>query len=755
MEATSAIAFAGPATPQIAPPPTGAFSLAERIERIREGSALNEEPVSNSSNHKRSYPAGVSPSKRPRAPKEGLTSEEAELLLVQMVQENLSQSALIQALDQLGTLWKEKKMPLISEKAHNALLQLSKRLYTLLYPCEGGAVGLTVDDRALAYVRTLLAGACKGSFSAQAAFQNRDLPVLVRGFMIHAALRAPNLHPYERLRLCADFSCPGLLLLPPAREALLGPCRDLRDVHRGRLIDLMPRLQKRKETFEKNFAQLNESTGDQTERLENKLLTAKQAYVEQLDKTLKFEELIKALETFAKIGSDAEFENLSPAELEVLAELVKVLCDHLEIYLLFQIYVPDFTDFVMPQEYDIPCVLFIQRAMTALVKLQNHCAHPQINASLLPCMQVLSHPGISDTLSFKKLPTPMMKLMQERLWSSLYQIVEKTVVWELAHHPRGERYSHKTAQRVAKILHLLGMLAEPTPEFAERLRGLLTPLIPLGRKSKTIDPSDRNALYSALVSDCAEWLPLHDHFNVLTLFAALGMFAEIQLIPVDAHEHLMNCVAQEGFEISDEAAADRGVIYMSGMLDAYAKLIHHPALFDEEEAPKDIHLRYLCRLVNNNLTAACPAPHIVRKTLVALAKLISATKEHTTETDNLELWPETRTSLYRWWQALDLHLLESQDILNLLSAMCVLVEAYPPRTDMEHMAIIGLLTQASNQNLLDPAGLQQSGTILMDLQQLLKTMTAARLSRPVASALESLQTRMATLLHKREQGGRR
>jgi len=213
-------------------------------------------------------------------------------------------------------------------------------------------------------------------------------------------------------------------------------------------------------------------------------------------------------------------------------------------------------------------------------------------------------------------------------------------------------------------------------------------------------------------------------------------------------------VAQEGFEISDEAAADRGVIYMSGMLDAYAKLLHHPALFDEEEAPKDIHLRYLFRLINNNLKASCPAPHIVRNTLVALAKLVSATKAHTAETNDLELWPETRNSLYHWWQALDIHLLESQDILTLLAAMCVLVEAYPPQTEIEQMAIIGLLTQASNQNLLDPTSLQQSGTILMDLQRLLKTMTAARLSRPVASALESLQTRMATLLRNREHGGR-
>lgn len=732
MDAPAAVAFGGIATsPQNTPQPRTAFSLAARIDQLR-ALRLTEEQRDSSATHK---------PKRARPNKAELTSEEAEILLIQIVDEKLNQYELIPALAELGTLWKQNKMPPLSAKALEAQLQLACRLYSLIYP---GGADVTVDERLTDYVRTLLSAAGKGSIKTST--DSRALPLTVRGFMIHAALTVPGLRPHDRLRLCFHFSCPGMLLLPPVREAFIRACRTIKERHEEVLNGYMLGILRSKQGLEKVFEEIRASDGERAESLEAALLANRQPLLESLDDKLKIEEVVKAIETFAKLMNDAECEAMTPGEVEVLSELILLLHTEFIAYLMFHMVSFDFTDFAIHEAYEKPYAHLIQRAMRALTQLQ---VDSKIMTSLCDVMRtVLHHASFQDPLSFKMAPVQLGQQMKERVWQLVAQSASSAA----------QSAQPQFAQRMAKILHLLGIVAEPTPQFFDRMRTVLAPLIPLGSETQMVDSSNGHALFSAFVKDCAEHLPVNDRFNVLTLFTALAMFADHQIIPHNVHEQLMLCLEPEGVEISDETAENLGVVYMSGMLEACAKLLRHPQFFHVDEAPKASQLRYLFQLLNNNLHEQ-PAPHIARKTLLALAKIVPAAQaciiERGGETEGLTLIPQAQRALYRWWQAIDLHLLDAQEVLDLLEAMGVLIEVYSPSSDIEQMAILGLLSQAANHHLLTPKNLEQTGIVLNNLDRLLKQMKVGRLSIPVEKSLEQLKTQVAALLQRRQCDGRR
>lgn len=717
MDAAAAVAFGGIATnPQLTPQIRAPFSLAARIDQIREALRINE------SNE-------LKPLKRPRVSKTELTPEEAETLLSQMVEEKLSQAELLQALAELGMLWKQNKMPPLSEKAQAALFQLANRLYTLIYPEKREGVDLTVDERATDYVRTLLSAACKGSFKTTS--DARALPQMVRGFLIHAALMVPNLLPFDRLRQCADFSCPGMLLLPLTHETFLGMCRALKERHEQSLNTWKGGIIISNFELKKILSEIHSSEED----LASALLANKQRLMEDLDEKLKIEEVVKVIEIFAKLMNDARCEQMTPGVVEVMGELLLLLRTELMVYFMFHIVAFDFSDYAIHEAFEPNYPHLLQRTLRAVSQLP---ANPKIAQSLCDIMSdALHHASFQDPISFGTAPVLLEQQIKDRVWQTLSLLIAQAK----------SDPSH-FAQRMTKILHLLAVLAEPKPQFLNRMRTVLTPLIPLGSESRKADASNAHALFSAFVKDCAENLPTHDCFNVLTLFNAMAMFADNQIIPHEVHESLSFCLEPEGVEISNEMAESLGIVYMSGMLDACSRLQRH------DKAPPANQLRYLFQLLNHNLHAQ-PSSQIACKTLLALGRIVQACMlEARGKTEVPTLLPQAERALYQWWQAIDLHLLDAQEILKLLEAMGVLIEAYPPQSDVEQMAILSLLSQAANHHLLAAKNLEQTGKVLNNLDKLLKKMTVGRLSIPVGQSLEQLRTQVAGLLQRRQHDGR-
>lgn len=143
MDAPAGIASAGlkpPAAPHApeASPASPAFSLVDRINQIRQHSLPCEKPskltrtlsFDNSPVHpKRS----CFPHPFPHADEmDNLTSVEVEKLLIQLVNENLNWADLTQALEQLGRLRKQNKMPSLSPQDRQALAVLFRTVRDIL-----------------------------------------------------------------------------------------------------------------------------------------------------------------------------------------------------------------------------------------------------------------------------------------------------------------------------------------------------------------------------------------------------------------------------------------------------------------------------------------------------------------------------------------------------------------------------------------------------------------------------------------------